>query len=66
MLIFRFPAYAKKDEVTDPNGNWNDVVSGWIFSQYSYRDNVFESKLPSECKEKYRLVIDALAKKLEH
>jgi hypothetical protein len=65
MLNFRFPRFAKDDPVTDPNGDWNDIVSGWVSTRYIYREEILRSDLPSECKEKYSLVINALAKKLE-
>jgi hypothetical protein len=66
MLNFHFPKFARNDPVTDPEGDWNDVISGWFFSQYTYKEAVIHSALPTECIEKYQAVIDALAKKLEH
>jgi hypothetical protein len=66
MLFFHFPKYAKDDSVMDPNGIWNDYKSAYVNSQYPGKDNFLASPVPDECKEKYRLVIDALAKELEN
>jgi hypothetical protein len=65
MLFFNFPKFAKDDPVMDPKGIWNDYMSAYVNSQYPGKDNFLASPVSSDCKEKYRLVIDALAKELE-
>lgn len=66
MLFFHFPNFAKEDPVMDPDGIWNDYQSGYVNSQYPGKENFFASTVSEDCKEKYRLVIDALAKRLEN
>jgi hypothetical protein len=64
MMLFHFPEFDKKDPAMDKKGSWNDYVSGWIHSQYPGKMELLESPVPDECKQKYRLVIDALFKRL--
>lgn len=65
MLYFNFPMMARLDELTNPEGEWNDVKSGWFSSFYTEKEEIMNSGLPSSCKEKYRVIIDALYKRLE-
>lgn len=65
MLFFHFPKFAKDDPVMDPDGEWNDYKSAYVNSHYPGKKNFLSSPVPDECKERYRLVIDALAKELE-
>jgi hypothetical protein len=65
MLYFNFPIFAQRDELTNPKGGWNDVRSGWFSSRYTDKDEILSSNLPSDCKRKYRTIIDALAERLE-
>jgi hypothetical protein len=65
MLFFHFPKFAKIDPLMDPDGEWNDYKSGYINSHYPGKDNFLASPVSNDCREKYRLVIDALAKELE-
>lgn len=64
MLLFKFPKFAKEDPAMDPDGVWNDYISGWISSQYPEKSILLESPVSDECKQKYQLVIDAIYKKL--
>ena len=66
MLFFHFPKFAKDDPAMDPEGIWNDYKSGYVESQYPTKQTFLNSPVSGECKEKYRLVIDALANKLEN
>lgn len=66
MLFFHFPKFAENDPVMNPDGDWNDYKSGYASSQYPGKEGFLASPVSSECKEKYRLVIDALAKRLEN
>lgn len=64
MLLFHFPKFAKEDPAMDPDGMWNNYISGWINSQYPEKSILLESPVSDGCKQKYRLVIDAIYKKL--
>jgi hypothetical protein len=50
----------------DPEGNWNNYKAGYVESQYPGKDNFLASPVSEDCKQKYRLVIDALANELEN
>jgi len=64
MLLFNFPKFAKEDPVMDPRGIWNDYISGWINSQYPEKSGLLASPVTEECKQKYQLVMEAIAKRL--
>jgi hypothetical protein len=65
MLFFHFPQFAKIDPAMDPEGDWNDYQSGYVNSQYPGKENFLVSTVSDECKAKYQLIIDVLAKELE-
>lgn len=62
MLLFHFPEFAKKDPVMAPGNIWNDYASGWMRSEFWAIGEEELSRVPDDCVEKYRLVIDVLKK----
>lgn len=66
MLFFHFPKFAKVDPAMDPDGEWNDYKSGYVNSQYPGKENFLASPVNDDCKKKYSLIIDMLAKELEN
>lgn len=65
MLYFKFPMTARRDDLTNPDGEWNDIKSAWFYSFYMEKEEILSSDLPSSCKEKYKFIIYALSERLE-
>lgn len=65
MLHFHFPKFAKNDPAMNPQGGWNDYGGGFFWSEYWEMGDGRLRELRDECREKYRLVIDALKTKGE-
>jgi hypothetical protein len=65
MLHFHFPKFAKNDVAMNPQGKWNDYGGGFFWSEYWEMSDSRLNELPDDCREKYRLVIEALKTKGE-
>jgi hypothetical protein len=65
MLHFHFPKFAMDDAAMSPRGKWNDYGDGFFWSEYWELSDSSLDNLPDDCREKYRLVIDALKTKGE-
>ena len=57
--------FRENDVAMNPQGGWNDYGGGFFRSEYWEMGDSRLNELPDDCREKYRLVIDALKTKGE-